>query len=324
MEILIKKDLIKITNDFILGVILNEMIEIANEFRKEFIDNNWHCPEFFEINIEKISEENMINASKSSMRRYIKKLENLGFISIDKFEKKHKYRVNFKVINDELEKIGGEIVEKVKPIFRIDKKEFKKSENSKNNIIDNVDEFDGFTQTNMFEEKKIVPDRQELNKTILQIQNNINYNTVKEKNQDENSKDFLEMFESIYRVMIDVMTTSSEYIRINKENKPISVARNIFSKINYTSVLAVIEKIKRVKTKIINLKSYIITALYNYYIENPFHFKNLEYIDEKKYIQYEINKKRRNKNRFLNYDHQRPTDYELLRKLELMSLMSTE
>ena len=322
-QLVIKKDLVKITNDFILGVILNEMIEIAQKFRKEFIDNNWHCPEFFEINIEKISEENMLNVSKSSMRRYIKKLENLGFISIDKVEKRHKYRVNFKVISDELEKIGGEIIEKVKPIFRIDKKEFKKSENSKNNIIDNVDEFDGFTQTNMFEEKKIVPDQQELNKTILQIQNNINYNTVKEKNQDENSKDFLEMFESIYRVMIDVMTTSSEYIRINKENKPISVARNIFSKINYTSVLAVIEKIKRVKTKIINLKSYIITALYNYYIENPFHFKNLESINEKKYIQYEINKKRRNKNRFLNYN-QRPTNYELLRKIELMSLMSTE
>ena len=46
MEIVIKKDLVKITKDFILGVILNEMIEIDNEFRKEFIDNNWHCLDY--------------------------------------------------------------------------------------------------------------------------------------------------------------------------------------------------------------------------------------------------------------------------------------
>ena len=39
-QIVIKKDLVKITNDFILGVILNEIIEIAQKFRKEFIDNN--------------------------------------------------------------------------------------------------------------------------------------------------------------------------------------------------------------------------------------------------------------------------------------------
>ncbi len=111
-QIIIKKDLVKITNDFILGVILNEVIETAQRFRKEFIDNNWHCPEFFEINIEKISNDNMLNLSKSSIRRYIKKLEKLGFITIDKLEKKHKYRVNFQVINKELEKLGAEPIEK--------------------------------------------------------------------------------------------------------------------------------------------------------------------------------------------------------------------
>lgn len=46
-QLVIKKDLLKITNDFILGVILNEIIEIAQKFRKEFIDNNWHCAEYF-------------------------------------------------------------------------------------------------------------------------------------------------------------------------------------------------------------------------------------------------------------------------------------
>ena len=77
-QVIIKKDLIRITNDFTLGVILNEIIEIAQKFRKEFIDNNWHCPDFFELNIEKISDDNMLNLSKSSIRRYIKSNYNMG------------------------------------------------------------------------------------------------------------------------------------------------------------------------------------------------------------------------------------------------------
>lgn len=127
-QLVIKKDLVKITNDFILGVILNEIIEISQKFRKEFIDNNWHCAEYFEINIEKISDDNMLNLSKSSIRRYIKKLSNLGFILVDTTEKRHKYKVNFETINSALQKIGGETIEKVKPIKIKDKNQNKNSE----------------------------------------------------------------------------------------------------------------------------------------------------------------------------------------------------
>lgn len=262
-QIVIKKDLVKITNDFILGVILNEIIEIAQKFRKEFIDNNWHCAEYFEINIEKISDDNMLNLSKSSIRRYIKKLSNLGFILVDTTEKRHKYKVDFEEINDSLQKIGGETIEKVKPIKTKDKKQNKNSENSK-----------------MFSDKEIAPEEQGLSQQIIRIKDNIDYNIIEEMRQDNKNEHFVNMFDSIYRVIVDVMTTDSKYIRINKENKPISIVRSIFSKIDFMDIESIIHSLKRVEHKIINFKSYIVTAIYNHYIEKEFKLQNDLYINE--------------------------------------------
>lgn len=287
-QIVIKKDLVKITDDFILGVILNEVIETAQRFRKEFIDNNWHCPEFFEINIEKISNDNMLNLSKSSIRRYIKKLEKLGFITIDKLEKKHKYRVNFQVINKELEKLGAEPIEKLKKETTIDKVvQVKEKVNSKNleNLKNNyIDEFVGYTQMQL-EEKKIAPakPKQELKKLIASIKDNIEYNIIEvmrqQKNLDDENQQFIKMFDSIYRIILDVMTTESGYIRINKQEKPIDAVKGIFSKIDFSVINETIWKLKRIDTKVVNFKSYIITTLYNQFLEREFQVQNLIYMD---------------------------------------------
>lgn len=275
-QIVIKKDLVKITNDFILGVILNEIIEISQKFRKEF-DNNWHCAEYFEINIEKISDDNMLNCSKSSIRRYIKKLSNLGFILVDTTEKRHKYKVNFETINSALQKIGGETIEKVKPIKTKDKKQNKNSENSKNDLINTEDKFDGDTLS----DKEIAPEEQGLSQEITKIKNNVNYNIIEEMRQDNKNEHFVNMFDSIYRVIVDVMTTDSKYIRINKENKPISIVRSIFSKIDFMDIESIIHSLKRVEHKIINFKSYIVTAIYNHYIEKEFKLQNDLYVNER-------------------------------------------
>ncbi|WP_317366660.1 DUF6017 domain-containing protein [uncultured Tyzzerella sp.] len=295
-QIIIKKDLVKITDDFILGVILNEVIETAQRFRKEFIDNNWHCPEFFEMNIEKISNDNMLNLSKSSIRRYIKKLEKLGFITIDKLEKKHKYRVNFQVINKELEKLGAEPIEKLKKETTIDKVvQVKEKINSKNleNLKNNyIDEFVDYTQMQL-EEKKIAPakPKQELKKLIASIKDNIDYNIIEvmrqQKNLDDENQQFIKMFDSIYRIILDVMTTESGYIRINKQEKPIDAVKGIFSKIDFSVINEVIWKLKRIDTKVVNFKSYIITTLYNQFLEREFQVQNLIYI-HRQYLGIEI------------------------------------
>lgn len=277
-KMIINRDLVYITNDFTLGVILTEIIEISKRHRKEFIQNNWHCPEFFEMDILKISKDNKLNLSKTSMRRYIKKLENLGFISVDKLEKKHRYRVNFNIINRELEKVGGELIEKFKPICKGIKEEGRKLENSKNNI---VDEFEGFKQTTMFEQKEIAPsESEELSQTIEQIQNNIDYNIIEEMRQERKNEHFVNMFDSIYRVIVDVMTTKGEYIRINRQDKPISVVKSIFNKIDFNDIEDIIHRLKMTDNKVKNFRAYIVTTIYNQYIEKYFKLNNMLYINE--------------------------------------------
>lgn len=256
---IINRDLVEITGDFILGTILTEIIEISKRYRKEFIDNNWHCPDFFTLNIEKISKDNKLNLSKTSMRRYIKKLENLGFISVDKLEKKHKYRVNIVNINRELEKIGAETLQKndTKKIDEVAEEIICAKKNKNHKIITDKEK----------ECTKIAPSEEtELINTQNIIKYNIDYTVVEQMCQEEN-KDFVNLFKKVYNIIVDVMTTKSDYIKINKELKPASVVKSVFSKLDFKDVTDVIDKIINIPHKIINYIGYIRTSLYNQYLE---------------------------------------------------------
>lgn len=249
-NIIIKNELIKVTKDLVLGVILNEMIEISQNFRKEFIENNWHCPEFFEINLEKISKDNFLNLSQSSMRRYIKKLKNLGFITVDTIEKRHKYKVNFEKINLELEKIG---CSEKKIEDKNIKKEIKKECNECNYS---------------FEDIKEAPDK---NKELIKyIQKNINYannyTKIKEKCQGH-CKENLALFKDIYNIIIDTVTSKRGSLMINKQEKDIEIVKSVFMKLTEIDVNQAIAKIKNISYEIKNIKGYITSILYNGYIE---------------------------------------------------------
>lgn len=276
-KITINRDLVEITNDFTLGVILTEIIEISKRYRKEFIENKWHCPEFFEMDILKISKDNKLNLSKTSMRRYIKKLEDLGFISIDKLEKKHRYRVNFVNINRELEKIGAETLQKndinkTDDLSKNDIKNIDKPKNNKNYLKKTVQ-----NECKTFEDKsikynqdeKIAPfEETELTNIQSMIKYNIDYTVVEHMRQDRNNESFVNLFDKVYNIIVDVMTTKSDYIKINKELKPVSVVKNIFSKLQFGDIAEVIDNIINVKHKIINYTNYIRTSLYNQYLES--------------------------------------------------------
>lgn len=288
-QIVVKKDLIKITNDFILGVILNEIVEIANEFRKEFIENKWHCPEFFEMDLLKIDSDNMLNTSKSSMRRYIKKLENLGFISIDKLEKKHKYRVNFDTINKALEKIGGELVVKAKKLEDYNKIVSAdintiNNKNTKNTgIIKGILEKTKDKSSNIEDEVvKIEEEKNEVSEMAEQLKCRLEYHIIDEmrSNTDGKSKYFVSMFDSIYTIMLEVLTTNSKYININKQERHMSVVKSVFSKITFLDIQDIIYSMQKVNTKITNFRSYIITSIYNQYVEKDFRLQNLLYRNE--------------------------------------------
>lgn len=264
----VNKNLVKITGDFLLGVILDEIIKISQKFRKEFIGNNWHCPEFFEINLEKISQDNFLNLSKSSMRRYIKKLIKLKYISVDTTEKKHKYKVNFNTINKDLQNIGSETIE---PIL--------KEKVEKVNEVFNyeTEEFEGYKQVSIDEicKTKAPENNQEQVKTKFDlnlnqakienfIKSNINYSKMKLKCQD---KEKFALYNSIYKVIIDTIMTKNGIVKINGQEKDISAVKSIFMKLTEIDINQAIAKIKNITYSIKNIKGYIVSLLYNNYIE---------------------------------------------------------
>ncbi len=240
------------------------------------------------MDILKISEDNKLNLSKTSMRRYIKKLENIGFISIDKLEKKHRYRVNFVNINRELEKIGAETLQKndinkIDDLSKNDIKNIDKPKNNKNYLKKTVQ-----NECKTFEDKsikynqdeKVAPyEETELTNIQNMIKYNIDYTVVEHMRQERNNENFVNLFDKVYNIIVDVMTTKSDYIKINKELKPVSVVKNIFSKLQFGDIAEVIDKISTVPHKIINYTNYIRTSLYNQYLESDMKLSNIIYND---------------------------------------------
>ena len=72
-----------------------------------------------------------------------------------------------------------------------------------------------------------------------------------------------ELFEKIYETVCDVVCVKRRTIRINGEDYPYELVRSRFLKLNGGHVEYVMERMKDTFTKITNIRSYLITALYN-------------------------------------------------------------
>lgn len=72
-----------------------------------------------------------------------------------------------------------------------------------------------------------------------------------------------EMFEELYQLICDVVCVPRKTIRIGGEDYPYSLVKSRFLKLNYQHLEYVISCMERNTTKVANIKSYLITALYN-------------------------------------------------------------
>ena len=72
----------------------------------------------------------------------------------------------------------------------------------------------------------------------------------------------LEMYLELYQLIIDSCRTSSPTIRIGGEDYPASKVRERFLELNSFHLEYVIDAMKHTKTKIRNIRSYLLTALY--------------------------------------------------------------
>lgn len=72
-----------------------------------------------------------------------------------------------------------------------------------------------------------------------------------------------ERIDEIVGIMVDVMTSTAQEIRVNKENKPAAVVRGQFAKIGKGHVEYVLRCLDENQTKARNIRAVLITALYN-------------------------------------------------------------
>lgn len=72
-----------------------------------------------------------------------------------------------------------------------------------------------------------------------------------------------EMYEEIYETVCDVVCVKRKTIRINGEEYPYELVKSRFLKLNSSHVEYVMGCMRETVTKIINIRAYLITALYN-------------------------------------------------------------
>ncbi|SDH30642.1 Replication initiator protein A (RepA) N-terminus [Pseudobutyrivibrio sp. 49] len=71
------------------------------------------------------------------------------------------------------------------------------------------------------------------------------------------------LVDELYELIVDVVTSSKKEIVICGEKKPMSIVRSQFMKLNMFNIAFVLERLEETKSKIGNIKSYLLTTLYN-------------------------------------------------------------
>lgn len=92
-----------------------------------------------------------------------------------------------------------------------------------------------------------------------------------------------ERIDEILGILVDVMTSTAQEIRVNKENKPSAVVKGMFAKLRKQHVEYVLHCMDENATKVRNIRAVLITALYNSvhtissYYGNLYQYHNAQY-----------------------------------------------
>ena len=94
---------------------------------------------------------------------------------------------------------------------------------------------------------------------ISMIKENIEYDTFMQDKTYENK----ELYEELFQLICEIVCIKRKSIRIAKECYPYELVKSKFLKLNSSHLTYVIDCMQKTASKIGNIKSYLITALYN-------------------------------------------------------------
>lgn len=95
------------------------------------------------------------------------------------------------------------------------------------------------------------------------LKENIEFNNL--CNTHPHDKAFIE---ELLSIMLDVVMSENKTITVASEKKNKELVKSVFLKLNYYNLDSVIQKYKNITTKITRKRQYIITMLYNSYLES--------------------------------------------------------
>lgn len=100
------------------------------------------------------------------------------------------------------------------------------------------------------------------------IRDNLDYNHFILEYPDEK-----ELFDEIFMLICDIVCVKRKTIRINREEYPYELVKARFLNLNREHVEYVMDRMKRTNSKITNIRSYLITALFNAPITMNYHYQ---------------------------------------------------
>lgn len=102
-----------------------------------------------------------------------------------------------------------------------------------------------------------IPSSDSYAKIEEQIKIQISYDVLKHDYPFDNKID------EILGILLDVMTSSAETIRVNREEKPAEIVKAQFGKLTMEHIQFVLSCMEKNTAKVTNIRSLYITALYN-------------------------------------------------------------
>ncbi len=186
----------------------------------------------------------------------------LNYINIEKIDRKACNEVEFaksEYRTSENQSTG---------VLKFRSPEFSKSEHNKtnNNKTNNKDTDYSINQSANISVNKKQPSDESCD-VIDMIDEEISYSEIVKENialdiYQENPQ-YNEFFTSAYEIIMDTVSSSADTVRVGKENKPREVVKSRFLKLNSEHLEYVYDCLQKNKTKIINIRSWLLTALYN-------------------------------------------------------------
>lgn len=90
----------------------------------------------------------------------------------------------------------------------------------------------------------------------------------------ENNKCSISLLDAIMELLLEVLNTSSQTIRVNQEEKLAAVVKSRLLKLNYIHIQYVIDSVTQ-QSNVKSIRSYLITSLYNSYTTIDAHYSTM-------------------------------------------------